>query len=334
MKVLVIGANYGLLVAGMFLQRNIEVDIFGTLEQKNILNEEGFSFSYRDKLWRFGQGRNFNAISSMPDTKYDLAVIATQEPSLGGENLGVVIRSLGESRVPFLSIMNIPLYQFLTHRLEIEPLNDLDRIYRGLANTNSISAETLVNSSPEPQVFSGAEFNQLSIRLGGVFRCSSLDPVKLELRRIMLESGVEGLPVSFREYTSPWVSLSKLPMLLAGNYRCIYKNELMSIGDAVHSDIDASREIYEAVVEVLRHHGASRAATVPFSAYLKASTALDAPSSVCRAIFNGRNQVERVDRLVLQLSYWCAGPLSVIAGVVANIDSAIERFAADGVVEN
>ena len=58
MRVLIVGANYGLLLAGMMLERDIEVDIFGTDQQVKALNAEGFIINWRDKIWKFKPSKN------------------------------------------------------------------------------------------------------------------------------------------------------------------------------------------------------------------------------------------------------------------------------------
>ena len=133
----------------------------------------------------------------------------------------------------------------------------------------------------------------------------------------------EGLPVRIKQYESPWVSISKLPMLVTGNYRCFNSNQLRSIHEAIQSDIILSEVIYNQVVDILKKLGASRETIIPFRAYLKASIKLDAPSSVCRAIDKGKANVERVDRLVQSLGKSINFKSPEIDSIVNNIDYVI-----------
>ena len=41
-----------------------------------------------------------------------------------------------------------------------------------------------------------------------------------------------------------FVPLAKWAMLITGNYRCVQKDAARSIKEAVHSDLEASRQIY------------------------------------------------------------------------------------------
>ena len=57
------------------------------------------------------------------------------------------------------------------------------------------------------------------------------------------------LPVKLKVYDSVFVPLAKWAMLMTGNYRCIQEDQARSIKDAVHMNIDASKEVYEWVHE-------------------------------------------------------------------------------------
>ena len=49
---------------------------------------------------------------------------------------------------------------------------------------------------------------------------------------------------------------AKWPMLIAGNYRCIRRDGIISIHEAVHSDVPSSRKVYDWVCDVCRRLGA------------------------------------------------------------------------------
>ena len=98
--------------------------------------------------------------------------------------------------------------------------------------------------------------------------------------------------------TQVFVPLAKWSMLLAGNYRCMETQGIRSIRAAVHSDLAASRDIYDWVGSVLRAIGANDADIVPFDTYANAALNLTAPSSIARALANGATEVERLDLLV------------------------------------
>ena len=87
-------------------------------------------------------------------------------------------------------------------------------------------------------------------------------------------------------------------MLVAGNYRCVQPNEMRPIKDAVHSDLEATRTVYNWVVKLCVSLGASEKDMVPFEKYANAALSLGSPSSAARALAAGAPNIERVDLLV------------------------------------
>jgi hypothetical protein len=67
-------------------------------------------------------------------------------------------------------------------------------------------------------------------------------------------------------------------MLITGNYRCIGEDGPRSIRDAVHSDLEQSRAIYEWVSALCRKMGAAEVDQVPFEKYARAAEGLAKPS--------------------------------------------------------
>src|SRR6185369_15415355 len=106
------------------------------------------------------------------------------------------------------------------------------------------------------------------------------------------------LPVKLKVHDPVFVPLAKWAMLLAGNYRCVRADATVSIREAVHGDLAASRDIYEWVVQLCIALGADRADMVPFEKYANAALSLQSPSSAARALAAGAPRIERVDRLV------------------------------------
>jgi hypothetical protein len=110
------------------------------------------------------------------------------------------------------------------------------------------------------------------------------------------------LPVKLRVHDSVFVPLAKWAMLMAGNYRCITPQGMRSIKDSVHTDLAASREMYEWVFSLCRNLGADAGDLVPFEKYANAANGLGSPSSAARALYGGAQNIERVDRLVQQVA--------------------------------
>ena len=76
----------------------------------------------------------------------------------------------------------------------------------------------------------------------------------------------------------------------------------------------------------MRTLGAGREAIVPFKSYLKASISLDAPSSVCKAVYNGKYLVERVDKLIQNMGLSINSSSPEIDRIVENMDNSIKKF--------
>ena len=85
---------------------------------------------------------------------------------------------------------------------------------------------------------------------------------------------------------------------MCGNYRCIQKDAMRPIKEAVHGNIEESRAVYQWVAELCISLGAATSDLVPFEKYANAALGLANPSSAARALFGGAHNIERVDRLV------------------------------------
>ena len=327
-KVLVIGANYGLLLAGMLQERDFDVEVFGTEKEVETLNQEGFSFNMNDSFWRFAPSNKLKFINSFNEDNYDLVILAVQEPTLSNPKIVEILSFISKNSIPILSIMNIPLLNFLKDIVGIQNIVNSETIYSSLKYSNLLNSKLIINSNPEPQIFSKDKFNRLNIRLGGVFRCSSLNILNKDIILDLTKSIENGLPAKIKSYKSSWVSLSKLPMLMTGNYRCLNNFKLKSIYESVHLNTNLSEKIYNQIIEIMKKLGAGREAIIPFKLYLRASVKLDAPSSVCRTIINGKQNVERVDKLVQNIAKSISYNSPEIDEIVYNIDESINFFKA------
>ena len=91
------------------------------------------------------------------------------------------------------------------------------------------------------------------------------------------------LPVKLKVHDSVFVPLAKWSMLLAGNYRCVQADGMRPIKEAVHSNLEQSRQVYQWVVDLCVKLGASADDMVPFDKYAAAANGLASPSSAARA---------------------------------------------------
>jgi len=132
------------------------------------------------------------------------------------------------------------------------------------------------------------------------------------------------LPVKLKVHDSVFVPLAKCAMLMAGNYRCVTKDGMIPIKEAVHRDLEASRAVYDWVVKLCVSLGADPKDLVPFEKYAAAAQGLASPSSAARALFGGAPNIERVDRLVQAVGARKGMRNAVIDEVVTLVDARLE----------
>jgi hypothetical protein len=217
---------------------------------------------------------------------------------------------IAKVRVPCMSIMNMPPPPYLARLpgLDASALNDCFTDHRIWQN---FDPALMTLCSPDAQAFRPPEekVNLLQVGLPTNFKVARFDSDKhndmlqqlaADIEAIRYSHGGESiaLPVKLRVHESLFVPLAKWNMLLTGNYRCVQKNDMRPIKDAVHSDLDLSRLIYNWVGEVCQSIGAAKEDLVPFEKYAHAAEGLLKPSSAARALLAGAPKIERTDLLV------------------------------------
>jgi hypothetical protein len=131
--------------------------------------------------------------------------------------------------------------------------------------------------------------------------------------------------VKLKVHDSVFVPLAKWPMLMTGNYRCIRKDDMIPIQDAVHGNIEKSREIYTWVSNLCKGLGAESEDLVPFEKYAKAAEGLGKPSSAARALFGGAANIERVDCLVRRIAAQKGLQNGVLDEIVSLVDERLKK---------
>jgi hypothetical protein len=130
--------------------------------------------------------------------------------------------------------------------------------------------------------------------------------------------------VKLKYHESIFVPLAKWAMLLAGNYRCITKDGMRTAQEAVHSNIEESRSVYNFVNDLCVKLGANPSDLVPFEKYAAAAESLTRPASAARALNNGAPYIERADKLVQLIAKQKGLSHPVIDGIVSLVDSRLE----------
>src|SRR5205809_7255785 len=114
-------------------------------------------------------------------------------------------------------------------------------------------------------------------------------------------------------------------MLMADNCRCIRAGEMIAIKDAVHANVDKSRQVYDWVWKLCNRLGASDADMVPFDKYAQAAEGLTKPSSAARALFGGAEHVERVDCLIRRIAILQGLQLDALDDIVMLVDERLKK---------
>jgi len=339
---LIMGASYGSLLATKLLLAGHSVKLVCLPAEVDAINSSGIRVRLpikgrKDLLEidsRSLPGKVSAAAPGAVDPKdYDLVALAMQEPQYRSAGVRELLDAVAKSRVPCMSIMNMPPLPYLKR---IPGLNTdaLKSCYTDATVWQSFDPATMTLCSPVPQAIRPPEeaVNVLQVTLPTNFKAARFesDADTAILRRMQADieavrydagSGKIELPVKLKVHDSIFVPLAKWAMLLTGNYRCVQKDAARSIKEAVHTDIVASRAVYNWVSELCVTLGADRDDLVPFEKYAAAAQDLARPSSAARALFAGAPNIERVDRLVQAIAAQKGMRSAVVDETVALVDT-------------
>lgn len=340
-KILIMGASYGSLLASKILFGGHSVTLVCLPAEADLINSEGFrvrlpvrgldqpveidSRKLPGKVSAVGPG-------DVNPADFDLIGLAMQEPQYGSPGVRELLDRVARSRVPCMSIMNMPPLPYMKRipGLDTEPLKPA---YTDPSVWDSFDPGTLTLCSPDPQAIRPPDekVNVLQVTLPTNFKVARFDNPESNAILRQLERDIDAvrfdvgdrkveLPVKLRVHDSLFVPLAKWAMLIAGNYRCITEDGMRTAKEAVHSDIDTSRAVYNFVVDVCVKLGASRDELVPFERYAAAAASLSRPASAARALTNGAKNIERADKLVQLVAREKGMSNPVLDGIVALVD--------------
>ena len=318
-KILSMGASYGSLLAAKVVLAGHTVRLVCLPAEAELINKEGarvrLPVKGREGLVEIDTRKAPGKLSAggaegINPADYDLVVLAMQEPQYRSPGVRELLDAVARAKVPCMSIMNMPPPPYLARipGLKVEALR---ACYTDPTVWNSFDPKRMTLCSPDPQAFRPPDekVNVLQVRLATNFRAARFDSdahtailrtleADIEAVRFDAGDGKVELPVKLKVHDSVFVPLAKWAMLLAGNYRCVQKEGMRSIKDAVHTDIEASRSVYDWVKKLCMSLGAKESDLVPFEKYASAAQSLLTPSSAARALANGARDIERTDRLV------------------------------------
>jgi hypothetical protein len=264
---------------------------------------------------------------------YDLVALAMQEPQYRSPGVRELLDAVAKSKVPCMSIMNMPPLPYLK-RIPGLPTDALKSCYTDASVWDNFEPGVLTLCSPDPQAIRPPDekINVLQVTLPTNFKVARFNSgaytailrqmqADIEAARYDPGDGAIELPVKLKVHDSIFVPLAKWAMLLTGNYRCVTPDRAIDIKDAVHTDIETSRSVYNWVCGVSERMGASPNDLVPFEKYAAAARDLVRPSSAARALFNGAPNIERTDRLVQAIAAQYGMRNAVVDRTVALIDA-------------
>jgi hypothetical protein len=344
-NILLMGASYGSLLASKLLFGGHSIHLVCLPPEAELINAEGF----RVRLPVRGRAEpvvldsrklpgkvTAGGAAGVNPADYDLVGLCMQEPQYRSAGVRELLDAVAKSRVPCMSIMNMPPLPYVKRipGLDYEALRPA---YADPTVWDSFDPKRVTLNSPDPQAIRPPEekVNVLMVTLPTNFKVARFDDDKSTAILRQLEKDVETarfdapegrieLPVKLKVHDSIFVPLAKWAMLLAGNYRCVTKDGMRTAQEAVHSDIDTSRSVYNFVNDLCVKLGASPSDLVPFEKYAAAAQSLVRPASAARALNNGAPYIERADKLVQLIARQKGLSHPVIDATVALVDSRLE----------
>ncbi len=344
-NILLMGASYGSLLASKLLFGGHSIHLVCLPAEADLINAEGFKVTLpvrgrKDPVLlesRKLPGKVTAGPAAGVDPKqYDLVGLCMQEPQYRSAGVRELLDAVARSRVPCMSIMNMPPLPYVK-RIPGLDYEALKPAYTDPSVWDSFDPKTLTLNSPDPQAIRppDGKANELLVTLPTNFKCARFDDEKSTALLRQLEKDVEAarfdapegtieLPVKLKVYESIFVPLAKWAMLLAGNYRCVTKDGMRTAQEAVHSDIETARSVYNFVFDLCVKLGAKPEDLVPFEKYAAAAQSLTRPASAARALQNGAPYIERADKLVQLIARQKGLSNPAIDAQVALVDARLE----------
>lgn len=342
--ILIYGASYGLLVACKLMLAGYDVVCVCKKDEADLINNEGFSVEldgYLNKKIILKSGKLIGKIKAIQPEKIELqniklVFLAMQEAQYSESAILDSLGLIAKNKIPTISIMNIPPSIYLKNfKLDKKEYQELTVAYKNFDLWNKFDLNFITHGSADPQIFKPFNNinNYISVRLASNFRIAkfidenSTEFLKkisnqIKISRHDIDNKKTRVPVNLNLYDSPFIPISKWPMLITGNYRCLNKNHLMSIQEIVNQNIGVSEEIYNEVLALCRSLGATDKDLIKFQSYLKVANKLTSPSSVARLAFAKNKNFERLDILIKSLC-------NIKKIKIKNIDQIIQNFKID-----
>lgn len=344
--ILIFGASYGSLLATKLALAGHNATLVCLPEEAELINSEGavvrMPVKGREGLVEVNSKRLPGVVKAagtgdVDPKAFDLICLAMQEPQYRAPGVRELLDATARSGKPCMSIMNMPPLPYLARipGLDTKPL---EPCYTDAGVWANFDPGLMTLCSPDPQAFRPPEekVNVLQVRLPTNFKAARFGSeahtailktleADIEAARFDPGDGPVALPVKLKAHDSLYVPMAKWAMLMAGNYRCVLADSVQPIKEAVHSDLEASRAVYDWVARLCVELGASPDDMVPFEKYANAALSLGSPSSAARALAAGAPNIERVDMLVQKIAEQKGMRLEAVDETVARVDGWLER---------
>ena len=342
---LILGASYGSLLAIKMLLAGHSAKLICLPAEADLINSEGIRVRMpvkgREGLVEIDSRNAPGTISAagpgdVNPADFDLIALAMQEPQYKSPGVRELLDAVAKSGKPCMSIMNMPPLPYLA-RIKGLDASAIRHCFADATVWDGFDPANMTLCSPDPQAFRPPEepVNVLQVSLPTNFKAARFEAdapteilrqMQADIEAIRFDDGGSQteLPVKLKVHDSIFVPMAKWAMLITGNYRCIGRDDMRSIKDAVHTDLEASRAVYNWVNELCQKLGAAPGDQVPFEKYANAAQGLIRPSSAARALFGGAPNIERVDSLVKTLAAQHGMSLDVLDETVQNVDSRLE----------
>ena len=347
-NILILGASYGSLLGSKLALAGHAAKLVCLPEEARLINEKGARVLMPVKgveglVELNTQTMPGDVSADGPGTvnpaDYDLVALAMQEPQYRSTDIKDLLDRIVEAKVPCMSIMNMPPLTYLK-RIEAIDTDSIKNCYTDASVWAKFDPALMTLCSPDAQAFRPPteQINVLQVGLPTNFKVARFESdehtailrqLELDIQAIRFDTGdgngeVE-LPVKLRLHDSVFVPLAKWSMLMAGNYRCVQKDEMRPIKEAVYSDIETSRAVYNWVMDLCVSLGGNANELVPFEKYANAALSLVNPSSAARALAAGAPNIERADRLVQTIASSKGMQSDVIDRTVELVDGWLEK---------
>lgn len=344
-KILIMGASYGSLLASKILFGGHAVKLVCLPAEADLINSEGFRVRMpvkgRKEPVEIDSRKLPGEVSAagpgdVDPKDYDLVGLAMQEPQYRSAGVRELLDAVAKAKVPCMSIMNMPPLSYVK-RIPGLDYEALKAAYTDPSVWDHFDPGLITLCSPDPQAVRPPEekVNVLQVTLPTNFKVAKFADDKhtailrklqadIEAVRFDTPDGKIELPVKLKVHDSIFVPLAKWAMLLAGNYRCITKDGMRTAQEAVHSNLEEARSVYDFVNDLCVKLGAAPGDLVPFEKYAAAAQSLSRPASAARALQNGAPNIERADKLVQLIAKQKGLSHPGIDAIVALVDSRLE----------